>query len=50
MNLGDEVGVTIRSAIRDWPRTLRLISLLAAATPLVALLVLLLALLVRPGG
>ena len=47
MSLAKEVGTTIRIAITEWPQTLRLISLLAAATGPAALLVLLVVLL-RP--
>jgi hypothetical protein len=42
MSLADEVGSTIRVAITEWPQTLRLISLLVAATGPAALLVVLL--------
>jgi hypothetical protein len=35
------IGSVLRAAIESWPKTLRLISLLVAATPLAALLVLL---------
>ena len=41
VSLAKEVGTTIRVAITEWPQTLRLISLLAAATGPVALIVLL---------
>ncbi|MGH3943180.1 MAG: hypothetical protein ACRDTG_32065 [Pseudonocardiaceae bacterium] len=41
MSLAEEVGTTVRIAITEWPQTLRLISLLAAATGPAALLVLL---------
>ena len=41
MSLAKEVGTTIRVAITEWPQTLRLISLLAAATGPAALIVLL---------
>lgn len=37
----EQVGPTLRAAIESWPRTLRLISLLVAATPLAGLSVLL---------
>lgn len=47
MSLAKEVGTTIRVAITEWPQTLRLISLLAAATGPAALIVLLVVLL-RP--
>ncbi|MGH4001211.1 MAG: hypothetical protein ACRDTJ_27560 [Pseudonocardiaceae bacterium] len=42
MSLAEEVGATIRVAITEWPQTLRLISLLAAATGPAVLLVMLL--------
>ncbi|MGQ0777505.1 MAG: hypothetical protein ACT4NY_24360 [Pseudonocardiales bacterium] len=45
MSLVEEVGTTIRIAITEWPQTLRLISLLVAATGPAALLVLLVVLL-----
>lgn len=45
MSLAREVGTTIRFAITEWPQTLRLISLLTAATVPAALLVLLVVLL-----
>jgi hypothetical protein len=32
MNMAEEAGKTIRGAITQWPRTLRLISILVAAT------------------
>jgi hypothetical protein len=47
VSLAREVGTTIRVAITEWPQTLRLISLLAAATGPAALIVLLV-LLLRP--
>lgn len=47
MSLAKEVGTTIRVAITEWPQTLRLISLLAAATG-PATLLLLLVMLLRP--
>lgn len=47
VSLADEVGTTIRVAITEWQQTLRLISLLAAATGPAALIVLLVVLL-RP--
>ncbi len=47
MSLSQEVGTTIRVAITEWPQTLRLISLLAAATGPAALFVVLVVLL-RP--
>jgi hypothetical protein len=45
VSMAEEAGKTIRAAIRQWPQTLRLISLLVAATfpaALVALLAILL--------
>jgi hypothetical protein len=45
VSLAEEVGTTVRVAITEWPQTLRLISLLAAATGPAALLVLLVVLL-----
>jgi hypothetical protein len=36
-SVAEEAGATIRAAIKDWPQTLRLISLLVAATGPVAL-------------
>jgi hypothetical protein len=45
VSLAKEVGTTIRIAITEWPQTLRLISLLAAATGPAALIVLLVVLL-----
>lgn len=47
VSLAREVGTTIRVAITEWPQTLRLISLLAAASGPAALVVLLV-LLLRP--
>jgi hypothetical protein len=47
VSLAKEVGTTIRVAITEWPQTLRLISLLAAATG-PATLLLLLVMLLRP--
>jgi hypothetical protein len=47
VSLAKEVGTTIRVAITEWPQTLRLISLLTAATGPATLLVLLVVLL-RP--
>jgi hypothetical protein len=47
VSLAKEVGTTVRSAITEWPQTLRLVSLLAAASGPTALTVLLLVLL-RP--
>jgi hypothetical protein len=41
MSLDEEVGVTIRTAITEWPKTLRLISLFVAMTGPLALVVLL---------
>jgi hypothetical protein len=45
VSLAEEIGTTIRVAITEWPQTMRLISLLAAATGPAALLVLLVVLL-----
>jgi hypothetical protein len=41
VSLAEEVGTTMRVAITEWPQTLRLISLLAAATGPATLIVLL---------
>jgi hypothetical protein len=45
VSLAKEVGTTIRVAITEWPQTLRLISVLAAATGPVSLIVVLVVLL-----
>lgn len=45
MSLAKELGTTIRTAITEWPQTLRLASLLTAASGPTALIVLLLLLL-----
>ena len=45
MSLAKEAGTTIRTAITEWPQTLRLASLLTAASGPTALTVLLLVLL-----
>ncbi|MGH3912008.1 MAG: hypothetical protein ACRDTC_01150, partial [Pseudonocardiaceae bacterium] len=45
VSLAEEVGTTVRVAITEWPQTLRLISLLVAATGPAALFVLLVVLL-----
>jgi hypothetical protein len=39
--VSEEIGITIRAAIQQWPQTLRLISILAAATIPIALAVIL---------
>jgi hypothetical protein len=49
VSLAEEVGTTIRFAITEWPQTLRLISLLAAATGPAALIILLVLLLRTPA-
>ncbi|MGH3883539.1 MAG: hypothetical protein ACRDRY_22740 [Pseudonocardiaceae bacterium] len=41
MSLAEEVGETIRAAIAEWPKTLRLISLFVAMTGPLAMIVLL---------
>lgn len=41
MSLAEEVGVTIRVAIAEWQKTLRLMSLFVAMAGLLALVVLL---------
>jgi hypothetical protein len=45
VSLAQELGTTIRTAITEWPQTVRLITLFAALTTPIALLVLLLILL-----
>jgi hypothetical protein len=45
VSLAKEVGTTIRVAITEWPQTLRLISVLAAATGPVSLILVLVVLL-----
>ncbi|MBV9314124.1 MAG: hypothetical protein JO100_10385 [Pseudonocardia sp.] len=45
MSLAKELGTTIRTAITEWPQTLRLASLLIAASGPIALITLLLILL-----
>ncbi|MBV9142757.1 MAG: hypothetical protein JO115_17900 [Pseudonocardiales bacterium] len=41
VSLAQEIGTTIRAAITEWPQTLRLVSLLAAASGPAALILLL---------
>ncbi len=41
VSLAEEVGETIRAAIAEWPKTLRLISLFVAMTGPLAMIVLL---------
>jgi len=45
VSLAEEVGTTIRAAITEWPQTIRLVSLVVAATVPAALAVLLVMLL-----
>jgi len=47
MSMAKEVGTTIRTAITEWPKTLRLASLLTAASAPTALTTLLLIMLHR---